>query len=160
VLSLIAPGTRVLEFGCASGYMSAVLRSRLGCLVTAIEVDPVAAALARRQADNVIEADVETLDYARAFGAERFDVLLFADVLEHLRDPQAVLRHARPLLAAGGVVVASIPNVAHGSVRVALLEGEFRYTPIGLLDDSHLRFFTRASVTSLFEDAGYVISDW
>ena len=160
VLSLIAPGARVLEFGCATGYMSAVLRSRLGCSVTAIEVDPTAAALARGQADRVIEADVESLDYAREFGAERFDVLLFADVLEHLRDPQAVLRRVRPLLAPGGVVVASIPNVAHGSVRVALLEGEFRYTPIGLLDDSHLRFFTRESVTSLFEDAGFVISDW
>ena len=160
VLSLIAPGARVLEFGCATGYMSAVLRSRLGCSVTAIEVDPTAAALARGQADRVIEADVENLDYAGEFGAERFDVLLFADVLEHLRDPQVVLRRVRPLLDLGGVVVASIPNVAHGSLRVALLQGEFRYTSRGLLDDSHLRFFTRESITSLFEDAGYVIADW
>ncbi len=124
-LSLIPRNSRVLEFGCATGYMSGVLRTRLGCSVTGIEVDPTAAALAREVADRVIEGDAESLDYARELGAEQFDVLLFADVLEHLRDPQVVLRRVRPLLDRGGVVVASIPNVAHGSLRVALLQGEF-----------------------------------
>src|SRR5207249_3528300 len=133
--------------------MSAVLRERLGCTVTGIEVQSTAAEVARESADRVIVADAEELDYAQVFASERFDVILFADVLEHLRDPELVLRRVRRLLEPRGSIVASIPNVAHGSVRVALLGGEFRYTPNGLLDDTHLRFFTKDSVLALFEDA-------
>jgi 2-polyprenyl-3-methyl-5-hydroxy-6-metoxy-1,4-benzoquinol methylase len=160
VVGLVPPGARVLEFGCASGYMSAELRQRLGCHVTGIERDPAAAELAHGHAERVIAGDAETLDYVDLFEGERFDVLLFADVLEHLLDPAGLLRRVRPLLAEGGIVVASIPNVAHGSVRVALLGGEFRYTAKGLLDDTHLRFFTRDSVAELFESAGFVIDEW
>jgi GT2 family glycosyltransferase/SAM-dependent methyltransferase len=160
VLSLVPAGSRVLEFGCATGYMSEVLRLRIGCEVTGIEVDENAAALARQRADRVFVGDAETLDYSALLGADQFDVVLFADVLEHLRDPSAVLRRIRPFVASNGVIVASIPNIAHGSVRVALLGGDFRYTSKGLLDDSHLRFFTRDSIIALFEDAGYVIVDW
>jgi GT2 family glycosyltransferase/2-polyprenyl-3-methyl-5-hydroxy-6-metoxy-1,4-benzoquinol methylase len=160
VVELVPSGANVLEFGCATGYMSAVLRKRLGCHVTGIEIDPAAAELARSRAERVIVGDAEQLDYELELGDERFEVILFADVLEHLREPSAVLRRVRPLLATGGSIVASIPNVAHGSVRVALLGGEFRYNPYGLLDDTHLRFFTRDSVLSLFEDAGYVVTEW
>src|SRR5258708_25689185 len=101
--------------------MSGVMRTRLGCSVTGIEVDPTAAALAREVADRVIEGDAESLDYARDLGAERFDLLLFADVLEHLRDPEVVLRRVRPLLVPGGAVVASMPGVADDTLRGALL---------------------------------------
>jgi O-antigen biosynthesis protein len=86
--------------------------------------------------------------------------VLFADVLEHLRDPGAVLRRVRPFLAEGGTVIASIPNVAHASVRLSLLAGEFRYRAQGLLDDSHLRFFTRATIEDLFEENGYAVLRW
>jgi GT2 family glycosyltransferase/2-polyprenyl-3-methyl-5-hydroxy-6-metoxy-1,4-benzoquinol methylase len=160
LLLLVPRGSRVLELGCATGYMSKVLRERLGCTVTGIEVDSAAAEVAREWADRVIVGDAEELDYAQVFGSARFDVILFADVLEHLRDPESVLRRVRPFLEPRGSVVASIPNVAHGSVRVALLGGEFRYTPNGLLDDTHLRFFTQDSVLALFEDAGYSIVEW
>src|SRR5215471_6584993 len=160
VLSLVPSQARVLEFGCATGYMSKVLRERLGCTVTGIEVDERAAEQARGRADRVIVGDAEHLDLTEALGSEHFDVVLFADVLEHLRDPSAMLLRVRSFLGENGLVVASIPNIAHGSVRVALLGGDFRYTRKGLLDDSHLRFFTRESVIALFEDAGYVISEW
>jgi GT2 family glycosyltransferase/2-polyprenyl-3-methyl-5-hydroxy-6-metoxy-1,4-benzoquinol methylase len=160
VVELVPSGATVLEFGCATGYMSAVLRQRLGCRVTGIEIDAAAAELARAEAERVIVGDAEQLDYERELRDQRFDVVLFADVLEHLRDPASVLRRVRPLLTAGGTIVASIPNVAHGSVRMALLGGEFRYNAKGLLDDTHLRFFTRESVLELFEDAGYVITEW
>jgi GT2 family glycosyltransferase/2-polyprenyl-3-methyl-5-hydroxy-6-metoxy-1,4-benzoquinol methylase len=160
VVELVPSGANVLEFGCATGYMSAVLRKRLGCHVTGIEIDPAAAELARSRAERVIVGDAEQLDYELELGDERFEVILFADVLEHLREPSAVLRRVRPLLATGGSIVASIPNVAHGSVRLALVGGDFRYTPTGLLDESHLRFFTQESLLALFEEAGYVIVDW
>src|SRR5207248_2616993 len=93
--------------------------------------------------------DAEELDLETELGGERFDAILFADVLEHLRDPAALLKRVRPLVAENGVVIASIPNVAHASVRLALLGGSFRYREWGLLDETHLRFFTRHGVEDL-----------
>jgi len=160
VVSLVPGASRVLEFGCAAGYMSEVLKARLGCSVTAIEVSPEAAELAGAHCDRIVVGDAETLDFQRLFGADRFDAVVFADVLEHLREPGAVLQRVRPFLAEGGVVVASMPNIAHGSVRLALLGGEFRYRHAGLLDRTHLRFFTRETVQDLFEASGYAVTHW
>jgi O-antigen biosynthesis protein len=85
--------------------------------------------------------------------------VVFGDVLEHLRDPMPVLRRARALLAPGGSVVISVPNVAHGDVRLALLLGRFRYTKLGLLDETHTRFFTRENLDPFLRDAGFVAVD-
>ena len=160
VISLVPPATRVLEFGCATGYMSEVLKNRLGCAVTGVEISPEAAALAEQHCERVIVGDAEKIDYAAELAGEEFDVILFADVLEHLKSPADVLRRVRPFAAENGLIIASIPNVAHGSVRLALLSGEFRYREWGLLDDTHLRFFTRASIQDLFEESGYVVTHW
>jgi 2-polyprenyl-3-methyl-5-hydroxy-6-metoxy-1,4-benzoquinol methylase len=160
IVSLVPPATRVLEFGCATGYMSQVLKERLGCTVVGIEIDRDAAALAEQHAERVIVGDAEKIDYAAELAGEEFDVVLFADVLEHLKEPGDVLRRVRPFIDENGVVVASIPNIAHASVRLALLGGEFRYREWGLLDDTHLRFFTRASIQDLFEETGYVVTHW
>ena len=160
VVSLVPPATRVLEFGAATGYMSQVLRDRLGCTVVGIEIDPGAAALAEEHLERVIVGDAEQIDYAAELTGEEFDVVIFADVLEHLKEPADVLRRVRPFIAENGVVIASIPNIAHASVRLALLGGEFRYREWGLLDDTHLRFFTRASIQDLFEESGYVVTHW
>ena len=160
IISLVPPATRVLEFGCATGYMSEVLKNRLGCTVTGIEISPEAAALAEQHTERVIVGDAEKIDYAAELAGEEFDVVLFADVLEHLKEPGDVLRRIRPFVAENGVVISSIPNIAHGSVRLALLGGEFRYRDWGLLDDTHLRFFTRASIQDLFEETGYVVTHW
>jgi SAM-dependent methyltransferase len=150
----------VLEVGCATGYMSNVLARRKGCRVTGIELDPTAAAEASAYCERVIVGNVETLDLEEHLGDERYSAVLFADVLEHLGNPAAVLRRVRPFVAEGGSVVASIPNIAHISVRLALLGGEFRYRELGLLDNTHLRFFTRESIVDLFESTGYVVSTW
>jgi 2-polyprenyl-3-methyl-5-hydroxy-6-metoxy-1,4-benzoquinol methylase len=160
VVGLVPPGARVLEFGCATGYMSEVLTKRLACSVTGVELSPEAAEAARQHCERVVVGDVEALDLERAVGGTRFDAVVFADVLEHLREPGTVLRRVRPLLADGGAVVASIPNVAHASVRLALLAGEFRYRDAGLLDRTHLRFFTRESIQDLFEASGYSVTHW
>src|SRR3954468_16330076 len=160
VLGLVEPGSRVLEFGCATGYMSQALRGRLGATVVGVELDAEAARLAEEHCDRVLVGDVEELDLEAELGGERFDTILFADVLEQLRDPAAVLRRVRPFVAEGGAVVASIPNVAHASVRLALLAGSFRYREQGLLDESHLRFFTREGVQDLFEGSGFMITQW
>jgi O-antigen biosynthesis protein len=143
VVGLVPTDARVLEFGCSSGYMSAVLRDRLGCQVTGVEVDRAAADAASVVCERVIVGDAEQLNLEELLEGERFGAILFADVLEHLKEPAALLRRVRPFLAEDGVVVASIPNVSHGSLRLALLGGEFRYRESGL-----------------FEESGYVVTHW
>src|SRR5438094_7755459 len=158
VMSLVPKGASVLEIGCATGYMSQALRDGLGCRVVGVELFAEAAEKARAVCQRVIVGDAQTLDYDAVLGNDRFDAILFADVLEHLPDPGSVLRRVRPFLKDDGAIIASIPNIAHGSVRLALLGGEFRYRQTGLLDKTHLRFFTRESVQELFETSGLVVS--
>lgn len=158
IVQLVGANRQVLDIGCASGYLAQVLGAR-GCTVSGVEYDAAAAEQARPQLADLVLGNVEELDLVGHFGAASFDVVVFGDVLEHLRRPLDVLRGVRPLLAPGGFVVASIPNIAHGAVRLALLQGHFDYRPLGLLDDTHIRFFTRESVETLVRDAGLVPVD-
>ena len=158
MVELVGGTKRVLDVGCATGYLAKALVER-GCTVTGVEFDTEAAEEARPHLERLILGDIETMDMAETFGDERFDVVVFGDVLEHLRDPLPVLRKVRQVLADRGSVVASIPNIAHGSVRLALLAGRFDYQPLGLLDSTHVRFFTRSSIEDLFREAGLVPID-
>lgn len=158
IAAAVGHDKRVLDVGCAAGDFAEVLAGR-GCRVTGIELDPDAALRAESYCERVIVGDVERLDVKSELAEETFDVVVFGDVLEHLKEPLAALKRLKPCLRPEGYAVASIPNVAHGSVRLALLRGMFRYRSLGLLDDTHLRFFTRESVEQLFEDAGFLITD-
>jgi 2-polyprenyl-3-methyl-5-hydroxy-6-metoxy-1,4-benzoquinol methylase len=158
VVGLVPPGSRVLELGCATGYMSDVLQQRLGCTVVGVELSPEAGALAEAFCERVIIGDIEELDLEGLLAGAQFDCIIAADVLEHLKRPDVILRRLTPLLAPGGAIVGSIPNIAHGAVRLALLDGEFRYRDTGLLDNTHIRFFTRDSVQALLASAGYVLT--
>ena len=157
IVDLVGTGKRVLDVGCATGYLAEIL-ARRGCEVAGIEADPDAARRAEEFCEKVLVGDVEEMDLESKLEGETFDVIVFGDVLEHLKDPARALGRLEPFLRDGGYVVASIPNVAHGSVRLALLRGEFRYRRLGLMDDTHLRFFTRQSVERLFEDTGFLIT--
>jgi GT2 family glycosyltransferase/2-polyprenyl-3-methyl-5-hydroxy-6-metoxy-1,4-benzoquinol methylase len=159
IVLLAGRDRNVLEVGPATGYVAKALRDR-GCRVTGIEVDPDAAEVAAQFCHRMLVADIEELDLEEVFPEERFDVVVYGDVLEHLVDPEAVLLRTARILAPGGHVVASIPNVTHGSVRLSLMAGQFRYTDTGLLDRTHLRFFDRRGVEELFEDCGYAIQEW
>ncbi|MDP1806434.1 MAG: class I SAM-dependent methyltransferase, partial [Acidimicrobiales bacterium] len=158
MVELVGGTKRVLDVGCATGYLARALTER-GCTVSGLELDEESAEEARPDLERLVVGDLETMDLAEAFGDDRFDVIVLGDVLEHLRDPLPVLRRAKALLAERGSMVASIPNVAHGSVRLALLAGRFDYQDLGLLDSTHLRFFTRSSVEDLFREAGMVPID-
>ena len=158
LVELVGRNRRVLDVGCAGGYLGRVLAGR-GCQVSGVELDPEAAEAAAKVLDDVLVGDVESLDLVGHFGKESFDVVVLGDVLEHLVDPAAALRKVAPLLTDTGSVVASVPNVAHGAVRLALLSGRFDYRPLGLLDATHLRFFTRESLHELFREAGLVPVD-
>jgi SAM-dependent methyltransferase len=157
VIRLVGRRQRVLELGCSTGYMSRVLTERFGCVVTAVERDAAAAREASAVCRRVIVADLEDGIWHQPLEAASFDVVLCADVLEHLRDPARVLAGLRRLLARGGRLVASIPNVTHVGVVAELLQGRFTYRSSGLLDETHLRFFTRRTMYERFERAGFRI---
>jgi len=157
-LELIGSNKKVLEIGPGSGHLTEAL-ARNGCAVTCVEVDEHLPSIARQFCQRIIIADIEQLNPEQAFSSERFDVILVGDVLEHLKDPHSVLSKLRGYLTPEGRVVGSVPNIAHGSIRLALLAGCFDYTEEGLLDRTHLRFFTRASLITLLKGAGYQICD-
>lgn len=159
LLELVGADRRVLDLGCATGYLAEALGAA-GCTVSGVEYVPEAAEKARPFLDRLVVADLNELDLVAEFGAGSFDTLVFGDVLEHLIDPLAVLRGAVPLLAPGGSVVISIPNVTHGSLRLALLQGRWQYTETGLLDRTHVRFFTRRSLLELLASAGLASVDF
>ena len=152
VRSYCSPGARVLDVGCAAGDLGEALTT-LGYVVTGIEADPEAASVASGRLHDVQLADVQAVPIPQIVRGT-FDAVLFGDVLEHLSNPEEVLRSARDVLSDGGVLVASIPNIAHGSVRLALLQGHWDYTDEGLLDRTHVHFFTLASSTALFRKVG------
>ena len=154
VVNFVEPGSRVLELGPATGYMSRAFVEQRGCRVVGIEFDPDMAAKAAPFCERLIVGDLDRLDLEAELGDDRFDAIVSADVIEHLKDPLGALRRLRPFLRDGGRFVISIPNVAHGSVRLALLSGRFEYRPWGLLDSTHLRFFTRETFERLLEEAG------
>jgi len=125
--------------------------------VVGIEVDSPAAAEAARYYDRVYAADLDEFDVP--FPPESFDYMVCADVLEHLKDPWKVLDRMRPSLRGNGAVVASIPNIANASAVAGLLRGRFDYVDWGILDMSHLRFFTRRTIEEMFAGAGYAVRE-
>lgn len=156
----IARGQSVLEVGCASGIQTRHFKDQLGCRVTGIEIDPQAAEDARPFCDTLIIGSIEDLNLSQVLGDKRFDAITFADVLEHLYDPAGALKKVRPFLDEGGYLIASIPNIAHAAICWELAHGRFDYQNYGLLDNTHIRFFTKKNVAKLFEEAGYRIVSW
>lgn len=152
---------RVVEAGCADGAFGRAWLDRhpRGDCV-GIEVDAALAALARTRLPRVLAADVERLDDAMLAALAPVDAWVFGDVLEHLVDPWALLARIRATLAPSGAVAACIPNMQHWSVTVRLVTGELHYEAAGLLDRTHLRWFTRATIDAMFRGAGYDVVRW
>jgi 2-polyprenyl-3-methyl-5-hydroxy-6-metoxy-1,4-benzoquinol methylase len=154
VRALVPPSARhVVDVGCAAGALGAGLKvERPGIQVRGVEPSQQAATRARQVLDDVLVGSAEQQPPA-SWPAP--DCVIFADVLEHLTDPWTVLRRWGQRLAPGGAVVASVPNVAHHSVALDLvLRGRWDYEDAGILDRTHLRFFTRESALRLFRNAG------
>ena len=147
---------RLLEVGCGGGIFAASLKAKREIHVTGIEAFAEAAAQAAGRIDRVIAAGIEAA--LPQLAEERFDCIVINDVLEHLVDPWEVLRQLRPLLNVDGVLVASIPNARYLPVfKDYVLRGQWQYQLEGVLDRTHLRFFTRRSMQAMFEAAGYTM---
>ena len=146
---------RILDCGCGGGQFGRLLKERGAREVVGIELAKPACILAERFLDRVIQADIETMDVP--FEDGYFDCICLADILEHLRDPLAVVRRLTRLLASDGMMVMSIPNARYFRVLVMLAQGRWRYEEAGVLDKTHLRFFTAAEMIRMVEDAGLEI---
>jgi 2-polyprenyl-3-methyl-5-hydroxy-6-metoxy-1,4-benzoquinol methylase len=163
ILRNILPNSNVLEFGPAHGRMTKYLKENLNCKVTIVELDEEAGNSAKIFAEESFIGnhwgDIEKYQWLHHLddAAKKFDYIIFADVLEHLYDPWKVLSSVKNLLKDNGSLFISIPNIGHNSVIIDLLNGKFEYREVGLLDNTHIRFFTRVSLQRMINEAGFEI---
>jgi SAM-dependent methyltransferase len=155
-LQLVGTGQRVLELGAAGGHVTRALKAR-GNTVTAVELDAQFEDTLSAAADEVLMTNLDWLDLSQKLSGEKFDVILAGDVLEHCVQPELVVFQFHELLADNGKLIVSLPNVAHGDVRLSLLAGVFKYSETGLLDRTHLRLFTRETIKTFFESSGFLV---
>ena len=156
---MVEPGQRVLELGTGPGTVTRILHSK-GCKVTGVEMDPETLATCAPFCERTVQADLEDPDWAAPLAGEKFDAIICADVLEHLRDPRPLLNQLPLFLKTGGSVLMSLPNASHLTVVASLLIGRFPYQKSGLLDHTHLKFYGREDLEVLLRECGLLWQHW
>jgi len=145
-----------LEFGCGFGEFSALLKKKFGTETWAVEIDRLAAQEAAKKLDRVLNTDAN--ESLKDLPEDYFDCIIIADVLEHLVDPYSLLRSVKKKLNKNGVIVTSIPNVRYcRNVFNLAVRGNWDYEDAGILDKTHLRFFTRKSILKTFDQLGFEV---
>lgn len=157
LLEWVGTHKRVLELGCSTGFFSKYLSQKRACSVVGVEVDPAAAAEAKKFCNQLLVCDLNSPEWIIGLPHQAFDVILMGDVLEHLIEPQAVLEQIQPLLAPNASIVISLPNIVYWKTRLKILFGRFEYESFGILDHTHLRFYTPKTARQMIEGAGYEI---
>lgn len=146
---------RILECGCGRGLTGKELKKLLNCEITGIEIFEEAAKEAEKHLDKVLLGNIEEMNFN--FKEKYFDSILFPDVLEHTKDPWAVLNHLKKYLSDDGIIIASIPNIQYLPALLKIINGKFEYEESGVLDKTHLRFFTLHTIKKMFDDCGFSI---
>lgn len=157
VVRCVGENKSVLELGCSCGVMTQVLSEHYRCKIFAVDSDSVAAENAKKYCEKLIIADIDRIDWNELLGLRRFDVIVAADVLEHLVNPDSCLQILKNFLAPDGYFVLSVPNSAYNGIIAELLHEDFRYRETGLLDSTHLRFFGLEGIRRLMASAGLAI---
>lgn len=157
MIDLAGTNKNILEVGTSTGYVTRILKEKDN-EITGIEIDPEAARIAEKYCTRMITGDIEKLDLDNLLSRSSFDVIILGDVLEHLVNPQDILKKLKKFLKRDGYLVISLPNFCHGDVIFNVLNGDFHYTDVGLLDRTHLRFFGLRNIYTLFAQTGYQIS--
>lgn len=154
LLMQIEPQSTVLEFGPAMGRFTKYLKNELKCRVFIVEIDESGYQSAIQFAEKGVLGDITTANWDKDFSDISFDYILFLDVLEHLPSPEKSLARVLPLMKEDGKVFLSLPNIAYAGVTASLVHGVFRYRSTGILDDTHVRFFTYDNIVSMLNEAG------
>ena len=158
LLQLVPPQSeKILDVGCADGQLSHFLKNRYGAEVWGVEASPIMAAIAQKKMDTGLVGPIE--DMLPFLPDDYFDAVILADVLEHLTDPFTVLEELKRKAKDNANFIASLPNVGHWTIIKNLLNGLWRYEDYGLMDSSHLRWFTRETICDLFCQAGLFIRE-
>ncbi len=155
--SLVPAGARVLDLGTGSGALGRLLRTQRGCSVDGVTISEAEREAARDGYDRIERLDLEQPGWEARFAPGDYDCIVCADVLEHLREPERVLQACQRLLRPDGWLLASVPNVAYAGMVLELMHGDWTYGPEGLLDRTHLRFFTRRSFERLLHAEGWQV---
>lgn len=158
IIEQVKKDSVVLEFGPANGRLTKYLKEALNCRVYLVELDEEAGKEALQYGEELVIGDAEQYEWLERYRDIRFDAIIFADVLEHLRDPEKILVQSKHLLKADGEILLSVPNFAHNSVLIDLLNNRMEYQSIGLLDNTHIHMFTKQSLENMLERAGLVVS--
>lgn len=159
IASKICPGSKVLDVGCGAGNLGTLLRSK-NCRLWGIEFDAENAAASEKSGgyEKVLRMDLN--DFDKDIISEEFDYVVCADVLEHLIDPEKVAKRLMQKLVADGKFIISVPNVAHASIKANLLLNDWTYTELGIMDKSHLHFFTANSLADFLSNLGLMSETW
>lgn len=155
ILEQIKPNSVVLEFGPANGRLTRYLKEELNCKVYLVEIDEVAANEALKYGEDLVVGDIESYEWLDRYRGFQFDYLIFADVLEHLHNPQEALIKSKLLLKEDGSVLLSVPNFAHNAILINLMNHDFQYNPTGLLDNTHIHMFTKNSLEEMMAKTGF-----
>ncbi len=160
VLELAGVNKRILEIGAGAGMITRHLVASNGCDVVALEINPAAVEKLKTYVERVYSLDLNSSNWTTNLAEEaKFDVIIAADVLEHLYDPWRVLKDARSLLNENGKIILSLPHAAHSGMLSCLFWEDFRYAEWGLLDKTHIRFFGFHNIHALYASAGLAITD-
>ena len=151
----IRPNSVVLEFGPSTGRLTSYLKNELNCQVYIVEIDKEAFEICKQYAVKGVCDDIETYSWKTMTEDVVFDYVIFADVLEHLRNPQHLIAELKNFINEKSSILVSVPNITHNAVILQLLNQRFDYQKTGLLDNTHIHFFTKETIKEMFEDAGY-----
>ncbi|MDY5577685.1 MAG: class I SAM-dependent methyltransferase [Lachnospiraceae bacterium] len=152
ILEQIKRNTTILEFGPANGRMTKYLNEQLNCSVYLAELDEASGKQALQYGKKLVVGDIENYEWFEKYQDIKFDYIIFADVLEHLRDPQKVMAKSKMLLKNDGSILLSVPNFAHNAILINLINNDFQYRDIGLLDNTHIHMFTKNSLENMLYD--------
>ena len=153
-IELIPRASRVLDIGCATGFMGEYLKKEKDCSVVGIELGRDEALQAKKVLDYVIIGNAEDEDVINKVKG-KFDVVIASAIIEHLKDPWSALRLWRRLLSKNGLLIVTTSNITHWSTRASILKGNFDYKDYGILDNTHLRFFNTKTFPKLVKDSGF-----